>query len=661
MNYINLKTTFILTIAFLLQLSNVQAQNKRMEKAEDAYKKFAFIEAAKLYKEEIKNGNKSLELYTKLGNCYYYNGNYSEAANYYSQIIDSPTGLDPEYYFRYAQCLNNNQDYKNAESVMKVYYNKLGKSEQSENWNEKKLFAAIEKQSGRCTINNVAINTPFSDFGSAIYDKNKVVFASARDTGVIIKRKHSWNEKSFLKLYTADISVDGGLENAKLLKGDVNTRYHQSSAVVTKDGKKMYFTRNNYFEGKLGADKKGTTFLKIYEAENVNGEWKNIKELPYPINSNGYSSGHPALNPDETEMYFSSDRDNTFGNSDLYVVNLKKGNFVKTEVRKLGDEINTPGRETYPFVDGDGVLYFSSDGHPGLGGLDVFAAIKDEKGIYHVVNMGQEINSSADDFAYVFMHDTKKGFFSSDRSGNDDIYGFIENKPVSFDFNAKPVVSGLVRYYNSKEPIEGMQVEVYDVENKKLNTLYSDKNGRYSTSLDPYHAYKLFYKKTGLTQQDQIVPELKPLEKADYINEFIDESHVIVDNKEVEVKTDMDLTHVLNLNPIYFDYNGYKIRESSKAELDKIVKFMKERPNLTIKVNSHTDSRGRDDFNMKLSQNRANATVDYIVNNGIKEDRITGQGYGETRLLNKCKNGVPCTEAEHQLNRRSEFIVHLFK
>ncbi|QOG00559.1 OmpA family protein [Flavobacterium sp. MDT1-60] len=541
-----------------------------------------------------------------------------------------------------------------------MYYSKSGKEDLSEGWGEKKLLADIQKQSGRYDLKAVEINSPFSDFGTSYLNKEKVMYASAKDTGVIIKRKHSWNDKSFLKLYTADVTVDGGLQNPALLKGEVNTRYHQSTPAITKDGKTMFFTRNNYIEGKLGVDKNGTTFLKIYVAENVNGEWKNVKELGYPLNGDGFSSAHPALSPDETELYFVSDRNNKFGNSDLYKVSLKKGGFIGNDITRLDDEINTLGRETYPFMDASGILYFSSDGHPGLGGLDVFAAIKDESGKYHVVNVGDGVNTNSDDFAYTFKDDIKKGYVSSNRSGNDDIYGFTENKPIDFNFNIKPLVFGTLRY-TTGEPIEGIVVEVYNAKNEKINTVYSDKEGKYSADLLPFTDYKLAYKKAGLTEKEQIAPPFKPAEKREYSFDFINEMEVIVNNEKVAIHEGDDLTDKLKLNPIYFDYNGYKIRESSKTELDKIVEVMKVRPVISIKINSHTDSRGKDDFNMKLSQNRAKSTMDYIVSHGIEKERVSAEGFGETRLINKCSNGVKCSEAEHQKNRRSEFIIQLNK
>lgn len=657
MNYKKLQIAFIFLVTCLLSMTSANAQDKKLEKANEAFDKFAFVEAAKLYTREIEKGNNSVEAYTKLGDCHYYNGDYAAAVAAYSKIMNGSNTVAPEYYFRYAQALNNSQNYAQSEAVMKNYYAKSGQKDVSQNWNETKLLSEINKQSGRYSLKPVELNTPFSDFGTAFYDNNKVVYASAKDTGVIVKRKHSWNEKSFLKLYTADITADGGLQNPVLVKGDVNTRYHQSSPVITKDGKTMFFTRNNFIDGKLGADKKGVTYLKIYKAENVKGEWKNVKELPYPINSDGFSSAHPALSSDETELYFASDRNNKFGNSDLYVVSLKKGYNVGNDLTKLGDEINTPGRETYPFVDSSGILYFSSDGHPGLGGLDVYAAIKDETGKYHVVNLGDGVNTSSDDFAYTVQSKTKKGYFSSNRSGNDDIYGFTENRPVNFDFEIRPLIFGTIT--ENGKPVQDFNAQLFNSDKEVIGTAKTDSEGKYSMLLDPYQDTKLLFSKPKYAEKTVYVDQLKPMEKKEVSFEIVKEMEVIVDGNVVTIKEGDDLTDKLKLKPIYFDFNGYNIRQSSKKELEKVISLMKDRPHISIQVNSYTDSRGRDEFNMKLSKNRAKSTVNYIIKGGIAKERISGEGYGETQLLNHCSNGVKCTEQEHELNRRSEFIIHL--
>ncbi|MCV2487419.1 OmpA family protein [Flavobacterium sp. SH_e] len=652
------KALVVLSIC-LSQIGGINAQDKKVEKANEAYNKFAFIEASKLYQKLADKGNSSLEVLTKLGNSYYFNGQYPEAAEAYGNVFNSGQSIDPEFYFRYAQALNNVRRYDEANAVIKKYYTVTDKKDLSDNWKEKKLMADIQKQSGRYNIKDVSINTPVSDYGTAFYGKDKVIYASAKDTGVFIKRKHSWNEKSFMKLYEAKISTDGGLQDPVLLKGDVNTKYHQSSAAITKNGRYMYFTRNNFNKGKLGADKNGTNYLKIYVAENIKGEWKNIKELPYPINSDGFSSAHPALSPDETQLFFASDRNNSFGNSDLYVVTIKNGTLVSNDVTKLGDEINTPGRETYPYMDSKGVLYFSSDGHPGLGGLDVFAAIKDSEGKYHVANVGDDINTVSDDFAYVIDGDTKKGYFSSNKNGNDDIYGFTETRPITFDFDTRPMIYGTIT--ENGRPVPNFNVQLFNPNNESIGTTVTDIEGKYNMYLDPYQNDKAVYKKLSYADKTVNVDPLKPLEKKEISFEITREMEVVVNGEKIKIIDGDNLTDKLRLNPIYFDLNGYNIRQSSKKELDKVVALMKDRPNISVKVNSYTDSRGRDEFNMKLSENRAKATVDYIVKAGIEQERISGEGFGETKLINHCSNGVKCSEQEHEQNRRSEFIISFSK
>jgi outer membrane protein OmpA-like peptidoglycan-associated protein len=491
----------------------------------------------------------------------------------------------------------------------------------------------------------------------------EVIYASAKDSGVFLKRKHNWNEKSFLKLYSAQITEDGTLENEKKISGDINTKYHQSTPVLTKDGSTMYFTRLVPYDKikNKTANKKAIAQLKIFQAQKINDKWANIQELPYPINMEETSSTHPALSPDDNELYFVSNRKKKMGDTDLYVISIKKGGGYDNKVRSLGEEINTYGRETFPFVDSNGILYFSSDGHPGLGGLDVFAAAKDNEGKYSVINVGRPINSINDDFAYVIDNDSKKGFFSSNRkggTGDDDLYKFLEIKPIVFPFKLNPVYFGTIKDSISGEPIEEVEVTVLNDLNEKVKVIFSDKLGKYSLDLPPLKKHNLIFKKKGYTTEKAFAKGLKISEKKEIPVTLFNELAVIVDNKVVTLKEGDNLTEKLKLSPIYFDYGGYTIRKSSKLELDKVINLMKTRPSISIEVRSHTDSRGKNDYNLKLSKNRAKTTMDYIILEGeISRDRVKGDGYGESQLINNCDDGIKCSEAEHELNRRSEFII----
>lgn len=643
----------IYILCLLFSLISTYAQDRKKEIAERAFKNFSFLKAARHYQDLVDRGYSSKEIYKNLGDSYYYIARYKEAADCYGHLFnDSLPKMPAEYYLRYTQSLNHLGEYQRAEKIIKMYYGAEWRPDNNEDWNAEK----IKQRKSRYTIKPLELNTISSEYGTAFYGKEKILYTSSKDSGCIMKRKDSWNEKPFFKLYQADISSTGELRNSRALKGDVNTRMHQSSAAITKDGKTMYFTRSNFLNGKQKAGKKGTTHLKIYAAQNVNGNWTNIKELDFPINSDGFSSAHPALSPDETELYFVSDRSNSFGNSDLYKVSRKPDGFIGNDVTRLSDEINTPGRETYPFVSEQGVLFFSSDGHPGLGGLDIHAAVKDQYGRYHVVNAGTQINSADDDFAYIINAD-KKGYFSSNRSGSDDIYAFTENEPVDFGFTIDPIIFGTLKNEKDGKPIADCTIEVYDDTNKKYAVFHSDNQGRYTVLLEPFKHFTLKYSKEGMAGQTHRTAPLKPVEKKELSFDFLLEMEVETQNSKQTVKLGDDLGQKLNLGKVYFDYNGQKIRKSSKAVLDKIIEFLKERPNISIKINSYTDSRGNDDFNLKLSGSRAKATVEYLVQNGISPDRLSSEGFGETQLLNHCDNGENCTEQEHKINRRSEFII----
>ena len=312
-------------------------------------------------------------------------------------------------------------------------------SEKSGNDNRAKLLsknsdylAKIKKNSGRYKIENAGVNSKYSDYGTA-FMVTKVVFCSARDTGNFSKRIHTWTGQPFTNLYDSPIAEDGSLGAVGKFGGKINSKFHEDTPAFTKDGKTVYFTRNNYLDGR-GFDASKVTLLKIYKATvDKEGQWNNITALPF--NSDSYQTAHPALSPDEKTLYFVSDMPGTHGQSDLFRVKLNDdGSFGNTE--NLGDDINTPGRETFPFISDDNELYFASDGQPGIGGLDIFITkipIDGSLNFKEVLNLGEEANSTKDDFAFIINVKTKKGFLSSNRDGgqgSDDIYKFVETRPI---------------------------------------------------------------------------------------------------------------------------------------------------------------------------------------------------------------------------------------
>lgn len=638
----------IYTVLFLFVLAG-NAQERKLHKADKKYDSYAFINAIEIYEEVAEEGYKSKELFEKLGNAYYYNADLINASKWYDELFSLGEEVAPEYYFRYAQTLKAEKRYAESDKKMQEFNRLTGTDIRGTKFmNKLNYLDQIAEQSGRFHIENLDVNSPYSDFAPSFYLENNLVFSSARDTGVAKRYKHKWNARQFLDLYGAELADNGTLSNVDKFSGKLNTKYHESTTVFTKDGKTMYFTRNNYYKGKYKKDKKGINKLKIFRATREDDRWTNIEELPF--NSDLYSVAHPALSVDEKKLYFASDMPSSIGQSDLYVVDINDdGTFG--EPKNLGKGINTEARENFPFVSKENELYFASDGHVGLGGLDIFVMrLDDEDQI--IYNVGEPVNSPVDDFSFIINMKTKKGYFASNRDGgqgDDDIYSFIEMKPIQW--TCEQEIVGIVKDSKTNEILVGAQVMLFDKSNKELENTYSDEEGkfRFKSVLECNEVYFVRASQKDYNPEEVLMPKQ---DEADLRSTVL-----LLEKEEVLFEVGDDLAVTLNNPIIYFDYDKSNIRPDAAAELEKVVAVMKKYPTLKIDVRSHTDSRGRDAYNKKLSKRRNKSTQEYIISRGIDVSRLTGTGYGEERLVNQCSNGIKCTEEEHQLNRRSEFIV----
>jgi len=613
-----------------------------MERADERYNQYSFSPAIDIYKKVLDKGYTSPDLLKRLGNSYYFNAKYQEAADTYAKLNTTyPDEMSVEDVFRYAQSLKSIGNYDQAAQLMESFREMTSTMSDF----DEDYMTKIEKNSGRYTVKTFPYNSKYSDFAAAYYEKG-LIFASDRDTGNFARYRHTWNARDFLDLYKVNAdSVSNN--NVVKLGGVVNTRLHESTSVVTKDGTTMYFTRNNFFDGRKKKDEEGIIRLKIYSAENIDGEWLNITELPF--NSDSYSVAHPMLSPDGKKLYFVSDMPGSLGESDIFVTEII-GDGTYGPIKNLGSNINTIARETFPFIDKDGVLYFSSDGHQGLGGLDVFATkIAYNDYTQPVVNVGKPVNTPKDDFSYIFDSENKTGYFSSNRDGgmgDDDIYEFVENEPLVLDCIQE--ITGTVRDRISNEVLAGATVKIIDEENNEISSTITDSEGNYILMLDCSKGNFVRASRDGYVPSEEYLPisDGKPR-----IVDFYLERDLVTGG------FGDDLAKLLQLSTIYFDLNKYNIRPDAEIEIQKVIVAMEKYPSLKIKVNSHTDSRGVDAYNLWLSQKRAEATVDYMISKGISANRLQGEGYGETRLVNDCANGVQCSEEQHQLNRRSEFII----
>ncbi len=545
---------------------------------------------------------------------------------------------------------------------------------------------------GVYTVKNVKINTSYSDFGTAFYGKNKVVFASPKQGLTFTREERDNHQQPFLDLFIGELAEDGRIIKKQKMPGDINTKYNEGMVSFTKDMKTVYFTGNRYVKKRKRKYKKSTNFLQIFKASiDANGNWTNVTLLPF--NGDDFSSGHPVLNGDDTQLYFISDRPESIGKTDIYVVDINEdGGF--TEPRNLGPTINTVEREMFPFISDDNILYFSSDGYEGYGELDVFASMIYDNTVSEPINLEGPVNSNMDDFAYIINDSNNKGYFSSNRKGgkgNDDIYSFTASPPIYFE--CKQIVTGFIKDMKTLEIIPEAQIVLYDEEDKELQkVLSSELDGSFSfeptcnttyTIRGYIHGYLISELEIKTVNDIDVGPmEVimhADMDKVNAINAdlntvtesddgTVSQVDIAVVDSEVENnnKTRQEANKdnriesnkkSISINTIYFDYDKYNIRHDAKMELDKIVEVLNEYPQIKIDIQSHTDIRGTDPYNMKLSDNRANSTIQYLFEKGIDSDRITGKGFGETRLAENCTKAKPCTSFQHQLNRRSEFSI----
>ena len=635
-------------ITLLLVSFCANAQTSNLQKGNKQYEDFAYVDAIKTYERVAEKGYKSVDLFEKLGDSYYFNSKFKEANKWYGELFSMNEKVGTEYYYRYSQTLKSVQDYAKADKYLDLFQKESSKDSRAILYiNQKDYKNVIDKNSGRYEVKTTGINSVKSDYGAAIYN-DKLIFATARDEGGVFASNSKWTSDPYTNLYSADRSNDGVLSNPQKFSKSINSNFHEDSPVFSSDMKTVYFTRNNYTDGKLGKNDKKVTLLKLYQATLVEGKWDFIKELPF--NSDNYSIAHPALSPDGNTLYFVSDMPGTKGESDIFKVKIYGGNKYGAP-ENLTSNLNTEGRETFPFITPDNELYFSSDGHQGLGGLDVFVTKLSDDGIPgEIINIGAPINGPMDDFAFLIDKSSKTGYFSSNRDGGlglDDIYSFKEITPL--DLNTKQVLEGVITNAETGEILDNAKVTIFDENFKPIQEVTSDSKGNYNFPVEQGKKYYVRAEKDEYETKE--LPVVIPRKGGKTILPIQTAKKVRV------IKVGSDIAKALDIKMIYFDLNKSFIRKDAALELEKILMVLNTNPNVKIDIRSHTDSRQTAGYNIELSERRAKATVEWLVEKGINPNRLNGKGYGESQLVNKCSDGVECSEEEHQLNRRSEFII----
>ncbi|CAN1540446.1 ATP-synt_Fo_b domain containing protein [Flavobacteriaceae bacterium] len=746
-----MKYIYILLFVFSIQFGHGQQQD--LQRANVLFGKSYYSAAIPLYEKVIVK-NRTVEVIQKLGDCYYFTNDYNKAQEQYSLLAQNKN-LDEGYYFRYSQTLKAKGKYTEANDLMRKFYlgskNKATIEKLERDIKELKNVTAIGE---RFSIQNLALNTKNSEFGGVVFDDN-LVFAAVKKKPTLLDKKYKWNNESYLNLVSISLkNINDSI--VSYFSKDLKSPMHESNAIFTKDGKTMYFTRNNSNNGRRGKNADKISNIQIFRAELVNGKWINIKALPF--SSPDYSVEHPALSSDEKTLYFASDMPGTLGSLDIFSVTVD--GFIFGTPINLGDKINTSKREQFPFISKDNKLYFSSNGLEGYGGLDVFVSDIQSNSYSKASNVGLPVNSGYDDFAYYIDSDSKEGYFSSDRiggKGKDDIYSLKETKDLLIE-DCKQYIAGIITDEDSHLALENAIVILKNAANQELEKATTSADGKFRFTIECESNYSVFATKENYTENSKsfnisgernkvndgsmeirsleiikkeeqvalekkvaadllIAQQLKAAElvtleqkkKADAIAlqekkiadanalkqkkkedaialdarrladialiQQLKKDKLIADKKakeiaeakkkektaaivaaEKDVVKDRDRL-IIKTDPIYFDYNMWYIRKESKKILNRVVELMNKYPEMVVEIGSHTDNRGNDKFNKDLSQKRADATRTYILEQGIPKYRISAKGYGESVPIVKCIPENSCDEEQHELNRRSEFVI----
>ena len=703
----------LLLIIFVFSIQFVNAQDLELARAKRFFDKTFYSESIVLY-EKLVQEKPSQEVIKNLADSYFYTNDLIKAQRYYRLLIQNYNkDLDRNYYFRYAQTLKATNSYEDANAALKEYYSRSANTNDVINFEkDSKTLENVTAIGKRFEIKNLAINTPNSEFGAVKYNDN-LVFAGVKLKPGLFDKKFKWDNETYLNLVSIPIkNINSTDSTAHYFAKELKTGMHESNAVFTKDGKTIYFTRNNSKKGSKKTNDQKISNLQIFKADLVDGKWTNITSLPF--NSSNYSVEHPALSPDEKVLYFASDMPGTFGSFDIYSVNINKGAFDTP--KNLGPIINTEKQEQFPFASADNKLYFSSDGHLGYGSLDVFVSEINGNEYLKPVNVGLPLNSNLDDFSFNIDANTKEGYFSSNREGgkgSDDIYQFKEIKDLIVE-DCKQFIAGTITDIDTKLALENAIVILQDSDKKILNTIITGQDGKFSFTVACESSFTVIASKEKYTNESKTIATgktrnanndasmaLKSLEAIKLQEKEIAENkrkqEIIIaeENKKKEALTAIELKQkekktkeaevvaaevkknekvkqilekekdvvkdkdrlIIKTDPIYFDYDLWYIRKESKVVLGRVVELMKKYPEMVIEIGSHTDSRGNLKYNEDLSQKRANSTRDFIIESGINAKRVQAKGYGESVPIIKCKTDEACSEEEHELNRRSEFVI----
>ncbi len=700
----------ILSIFFLFIVCSTSAQEQLIRKSADrAFEEFAYSEALEKYQLLYLKDSGNLHYISRLSETYLKLNDSKKAEVWLGKLVEKHEGFDNRKLYEYAQVLSKNEKYDQAKYWYGRFKERGGITSVDDKINGIENIRSFFAEEGKYSIERLDFNTSKSDF-SPFYYQDGIAFVSSRKEKEWVKNTYNWDESDYLDFYYYNPG-DTSLRLSKI-KG-LNSKYHEGPSHIYAGGQKIVFTRNSVQGSKLQRDQKGTANLQLFFGEISEGKWV---ITPFQHNTVEYSLGHPAISEDGTILIFASDMPGGFGGTDLYV--SKKGTFERwSEPVNLGNGVNTSEDEMFPFLSGDH-LWFASNGREGLGGLDIYQVQFQNNKVSGVPeNVGAPINSSQDDFGLITLGNFREGYFASDRAGSDDIYSYVAEfvnvkgrvlakgshdpilgAKVTLEDRSGRVIGtaltdseGVYDAQLGKEAVFSIRAEKVDFlleepiqENtsgvsdfkelepvfllQRLMTVKAVDAESKETLLDAIQTVKVIGKKgvvapiEGHENQYLINPvnyEVVTAQEGYYTlrdtvtvaDDFYGMKDYVAELKKIVVGES------IRLDNIYYDVNSANLRAESELELDKVVVFMKDNPHIKIELSSHTDSRGSAPYNQRLSQKRAESATEFLISHGVERDRIVPKGYGESKVVNRCKDGVRCSAEEHQENRRTEIKI----
>ena len=635
-----MKNIFTFIALTFLSITTIDAQDKSSKKADKQFSKLEFVKAAESYKKLINNGKSSDYVVAQLAECYYNIFNTVEAEKWYATLVEDSS--DPDIIFKYSQMLKANGKYKLSNKWMNKFVELRPADNRATSFlKNPNYLPKIISKGKRFNVQNLDINSEYSDFGGTI-NNNKLYITSSRNTvglfdlgrWITQRINYGWNNEPYLDIYSFDVTESGSYLNEDYLGSNINTKYHEGLASFDNEGN-MYISRESFYENEYVKDPESNNITSLIGIYKITKGEKNVVALN--INSVEYSVKNPSVSSDGKTLYFSSDMPGGFGNFDIYKGDIdEQGNI--NNVENLGQKVNTEGQEMFPFIGDKNNLYFSSDSQLGLGGLDVFFTKEVDGKWASVRNVGIPVNSNADDFAFNMNEATGEGFVSSNRSGgkgSDDIYSIKRLIPI-----CDVLLTANVMDAKTKLSIDSATTSISDNEGNIASTKTSSNEGVSEFMLVCDEAGKLIVSKEGYNSK---IVDLK------ISNEEFTSIDVMLDPIEKII-----VAEKIELNTIYFDFDKSNIKAEAAFELDKLVQIMNKYPEMTVSIESHTDSKGPSSYNQRLSERRAKTTSQYVISKGIDSSRLSSAGKGESSPVVDCTN---CSKDEDQLNRRSEFII----